>query len=66
MSDREADHRADLEAVRATLRWGVRLTLVVAAAGLLYGIFAPDVGHRAFVIAAFGSAVPCALGVRLV
>jgi diguanylate cyclase (GGDEF)-like protein len=66
MSDREPAHAADLEAVRATLLWGVRLTLVVAVAGVAYASFAPHVGHRTLVLALFLSAVPVALGVRAI
>jgi diguanylate cyclase (GGDEF)-like protein len=64
MSDRDAPYAADLEAVRATLRWGVRLTLAVALAGLLYAAFAPEVGHRGVIIALFASAIPVAFAVR--
>ena len=66
MSDRDPVHAADLEAVRATLRWGVRLTLVVAVACLAYVAFAPDIVHREETLALGAIAIPGAVGVWLI
>jgi diguanylate cyclase (GGDEF)-like protein len=66
MSDRDSVHAADLQAVRATLQWGVRLTLAIALAGFVYATFAPALEHRGLLIAIFLSAVPVALGVSCV
>jgi diguanylate cyclase (GGDEF)-like protein len=66
MSDRQAERVPDHAAVRATLLWGVRLTLIAVAAGVVYASFAPAVGHRGLVLGMFASAVPAALAVRAI
>src|SRR3712207_692432 len=66
MSDREPVHAADLDAVRATLRWGVRLTLVVAVACIAYVAFAPGVEHSAAIMALAAIAIPGTLAVSRV
>jgi diguanylate cyclase (GGDEF)-like protein len=66
MSDRDAVHAADFEAVRATLRWGGRMTVVVAVACLAYLAFAPDIAHRGASLALAAGALPSALANRLI
>ena len=63
MSDREPVHAADLEAVRATLKWGVRLTLVVAVACMAYVGFAPGIGHPVAIMTLAAVAIPGTLAV---
>src|SRR5688500_9656618 len=66
MADRDPVHAADLDAVRATLRWGVRLTLVVAAACIAYVVFAPSVENSVAITALALIAIPGTLAVSRV
>ena len=52
--------------MRATLQWGVRLTLAVVVAGIAYAAFSDGRPHGTALLIAFVSAVPAALAVSLV
>mgnify|MGYP002336149115 CR=1 FL=1 len=49
--------------MRATLRWGVRLTLGVAIACVAYVAFAPEIRHPVAIMALAGIAIPGTLAV---